>query len=138
VRVVVDASVALKWYFDEAGSAAADRLLEAGIEGERELLAPDLVAAEFANVLWKKVRRGECEPDEARGILSLWEVDRPLLVPSVDLVPRALELALALEHPVYDCLYLAAAVESAAALATADRQLARVARMLLAEVELVA
>jgi predicted nucleic acid-binding protein len=134
---VVDASVALKWYFDEDGSAAADRLLAQQAQGACDLLAPDLVVSEFANALWKKIRRGECDRPTAEGILQLWETDRPELVASSLLAGRALALAVELEHSVYDCLYLAAAIDHEAGFATADRRLARAARDLLARVELV-
>lgn len=134
MRVVVDASVAAKWYFPEPGRAAADALLEGAAAGRHDLLAPDLVAAELPNVLWKKVRREECDEETAREILDLWEVDRPRLVASDLLAPRALDLAFQLELSVYDALYLAAAIEFEAALATADGRLARAARSVLAEV----
>ena len=136
-RTVVDASVALKWYFEEPGKADADRVLEDAIRGERDLLAPDLIAAEFANVLWKKIRRGECTPEIAEEILELWETDRPELVSSADLASRGLVLATALDHSVTDCLYLAAAIEYEAAFVTADRRLARAARTFLADVAVV-
>jgi len=60
----------------------------------------------------------------------------PRLVEAVPLVPRAFDLALRLDETVYDCLYLAAAIESEAALVTADARLARAARGVVAEVEL--
>jgi predicted nucleic acid-binding protein len=138
VRAVVDASVAIKWYFQEPGSPEADALLAQAIDGARELLAPDLIGAEFANVLWKKIRLDECRLDEAHEIFELFAIDRPPLLDSGPLLPRALELAARLEQSVYDCLYLAAAIELEAALVTADRRLARAARALMAEVELIA
>jgi predicted nucleic acid-binding protein len=127
LKTVVDASVAAKWYFPESGQAAAAVLLEEHIEGRRELLAPDLLESEFANLLWKKVRREECSEEIAAEVLGLWETDRPRLVSARFLVHRALELAFRLEHPVYDCLYLATAIECEAVLATADTRLARAA-----------
>ena len=135
MRTVVDASVALKWYFPEPGSLSADRILAEALEGDRELLAPDLIVAEFANVLWKKVRREECSGEQAEAILEAFGTDAPRLVESVPLAPRALELALRLGEVVYDCLYLAAAIEGEATLVTADARLARCARGVLAHVE---
>lgn len=135
MRTVVDASVALKWYFPESGAAGADRILTEALEGGRELLAPDLIVVEFANVLWKKVRREECSGEQAQAILEAFGTDAPRLVESVPLVPRALELALRLDEVVYDCLYLAAAIEAEASLVTADARLARCARGVLADVE---
>jgi predicted nucleic acid-binding protein len=138
VRTVVDGSVAAKWYFAEPGHESADRILAAGIAGEQELLAPDLIVPEFVNVLWKRVRRRECSREAADEILALWSVDCPQLVASSVLSVRAFELATALDQPAYDCLYLALAIELEASLATADRRLARVARSVLERVELVA
>lgn len=138
MRTVVDASVALKWYFDEAGARAADRLLAEHAAGDRQLFAPELIVAEFGNALWKRVRRRECDLGAARSILALWEVDRPALVPSADLVGDALALAVERDHPVYDCLYLTTALALGASFATADRALARVAREASLAVELVA
>jgi predicted nucleic acid-binding protein len=137
MRIVVDGSVAAKWYFPEPGHEAADVILAARIAGEHELLAPDLIVPEFVNVLWKHVRRRECSSAAATEILALWEVDRPSLVPSSDLASQALELASALDHSVYDCLYLALAIAIEARLVTADRQLARAARSVSAQVELI-
>ncbi|HEY8155753.1 MAG TPA: hypothetical protein VII72_16610 [Myxococcota bacterium] len=39
-RIVVDGSVAAKWYFDEPGREVADRILASRIAGEHEVLAP--------------------------------------------------------------------------------------------------
>jgi predicted nucleic acid-binding protein len=138
VKTVVDASVALKWYVNERAAEAATRLLMAGADGERDLLAPDWIVAELANALRKKVKRGECRAEQAEAILDLFGTDAPHLVAAVPLVPRALELALRLDESVYDCLYIAAAIESEAALVTADARLARAARGVVAEVELLA
>ena len=137
MRVVIDASVSAKWYFAEPGHEAADLVLAARIAGEHELLAPDLIVPEFVNVLWKRVRRQECSRAAAEEILALWEVDRPSLVASSDLATQAFQLATALDQSVYDCLYLALALEIEAPLVTADRQLARAARSVSAQVELI-
>ena len=48
--VIVDASVAAKWFFPEEGSKAAIRLLD----GKHNLLAPDLLRSEFGNITWEK------------------------------------------------------------------------------------
>jgi predicted nucleic acid-binding protein len=138
VRAVIDASVAAKWYFAEPGHQTADRLLAARIAGERELLAPDLIVPEFANVLWKHVRRQECSRETADAILALWEVDRPSLVASSLLVSQAFQLAADLDLSVYDGFYLALALAIEAPLVTADRRLARAGRSVSAQIELIA
>ena len=59
MRVVVDASVAVKWYLEEDHAAPARRLLD----GTYELIVPDLFFMEIGNVLWKRWRRGELDDD---------------------------------------------------------------------------
>jgi predicted nucleic acid-binding protein len=137
MRIVVDGSVAAKWYFPEPGHEAANGILAGGISGEHELLAPDLIVPEFVNVLWKHVRRRECSIAAAEAILAAWQTDHPALVPSADLATRAFQLATALDLSLYDCLYLALALAIEARLVTADRQLARAARSVSAQVELI-
>jgi predicted nucleic acid-binding protein len=46
-----------------------------------------------------------------------------LLVPVAELLPRAIDLAFDLQHPIYDCIYLALAEREKAALITADLRL---------------
>ena len=117
--VVIDASVAIKWVVAEAGTAHALELRQ------RRLMAPDLLIAECANILWKKVRRGELLEQEALiagGILRGADV---ALEPMSGLMEPALALAVRLGHPAYDCFYLALAEATAAAFVTADEVLVR-------------
>jgi predicted nucleic acid-binding protein len=137
VRAVVDASVAGKWYFPELGHTSATTLLDERLEGRLDLLAPDLLESEFANLLWKKIRRNECDEDSARRMLEAWQIDRPEMIEGGLLSARALELALRLDHPVYDCLYIAASIEFEAALATADMRLAHIASAVAPDVRLI-
>ena len=58
MKLVVDASVAVKWLITEEWTEESRRLLAASIDRH----APDLILAETANVLWKKARRGEIDP----------------------------------------------------------------------------
>ena len=113
---VVDASVALKWLVEEEGSAAAAALLDG-----RTLFAPALIHVEVANALWRMMRVGRLSDEEAADALSL--MDRAPLRRRVEdraLTAEALRLARLLDHPVYDCLYLALAIEVGAPVITAD------------------
>jgi predicted nucleic acid-binding protein len=117
-RLVVDASVAIKWVTDEPDSGDAARLLD------RQLVAPDLLGIEFANALWKKVRRRELSADEADlAIKSLMRspVEFVATRPHLD---AALSLAVELDHPAYDGVYLAVAEAEGLLLVTADRRFA--------------
>ena len=118
---MVDCSVAIKWFVPEALSERAERLLD----GDQDLLVPDLVFPELGNVLGKKVARRELSPAEGREVLSA--LDRvPLVVaPSRLLAAAALEIALAHGRSVYDAIYVALAVASDCALVTADERLVR-------------
>jgi predicted nucleic acid-binding protein len=119
-RFVVDASVALKWLIAEPGSDAAASLRHA-----ERLSAPDLIVPEVGNALWKAMRRGELTADEAALAARLMEQSDIELRPMRALLRPAIRLALALDHPVYDCIYLALADEERCALVTADERLIR-------------
>lgn len=118
-RRVVDASVAAKWFIPEEHSEIALRLLN----GDDELFAPDLLYAEFGNIVWKKQRRGELQVEQAKkAVLGLRAV--PIRVhASKSLLDLALEIACALDRSVYDSLYLSLAVTKDSVLVTADRRL---------------
>lgn len=116
---VVDASVALRWYVESPASAAAQALLA----GDEPLVAPDLVVAEVTNAAWKLVRAGEIDEDHGAAIAGAVGSAFSLLVPATELAGRAFRLAHRLDHPVYDCLYLALAERDGAAVVTADRRL---------------
>ena len=115
-RVVVDASVAVKWFVPETHSEAAARLLEPRLF----LSAPDLIGPEFVNTLWKKVWRRELAAAEAAEIVRAFPAAGIEIHPSGELLSAALELAGVLDRTVYDCLYLALAVAQNATLVTAD------------------
>jgi predicted nucleic acid-binding protein len=118
---VIDASVALKWVIPEILSDQADRLRG----GPEELLAPDLLLVEVANALWKKTAGREISPAEADRALDLVRESGIDLRPTAPLLTRALDIARRLNHPVYDCVYLALAAREHASFVTADRRLLR-------------
>jgi predicted nucleic acid-binding protein len=124
VTLVVDASVAAKWILPEADSAVAAAVREQ----EPELIAPSLIAAEIANAIWKAARRGHIQRAEAIAGIQTALIWFESLIPIEDLRVRALELALELAHPIYDCFYLALAERENAPLVAADEPLIAAAR----------
>jgi predicted nucleic acid-binding protein len=121
VKIVVDASVALKWVLDEPGSEAAVALRD------RELIAPALWLAETANALWRHARTGDISDDEAATYFSeLLQAPVASLPIETHLEP-ALKLAIEIGHPVYDCIYLALALHHQTQVVTADRRFASAA-----------
>jgi predicted nucleic acid-binding protein len=118
-RAVVDASVVIKLFFEEEHSEAADRCFRQA----QELLVPDLIWAEVANVIWKRHRRGHISKENAAEIARLI-LSLPLRIcASSDLLADALELAMQLDRTVYDSLYLALAVKTGSVMVSADRRL---------------
>jgi predicted nucleic acid-binding protein len=118
-QLVIDASVAAKWFLPENDSDKAIRLLD----GRHQLLAPDLIYAEYGNILWKQHTRASMDPVEAAKAIERF-LRVPLQVhPSQVLLPRALSLAIQTRRTVYDCLYLALAMDANTVMVTADRRL---------------
>lgn len=120
---VVDASVAVKWFIPEVHSIAASRLMDSEIN----LHAPDFFAAEIGNILWKKIRRREIEVARASEIVNTVQAFDIEIHPSAELLPVALNFAVAFGHPIYDCLYLAVAVAQNCPVVTADKRFAAAA-----------
>jgi predicted nucleic acid-binding protein len=119
LSVVVDASVAVAWLVNDPASDYAAALLTS----KEELLAPDLLPSEVANALWKRIVRGETSFELAEQLLPHFVAIGIRLTPAFGLWRAALQLATQLNHPVYDCLYLALAASHDAKLATADKRL---------------
>jgi predicted nucleic acid-binding protein len=116
---VVDASIAVKWLVTENFWEQAVRLLDE----ELMLIAPELLFAEAGNALWAMCRRGiitKADFAEAVGVLSAAPVSVP--VSMGHLATSAGSLATDLGHPVYDCFYLALAVQEQLPVVTADRR----------------
>ncbi len=119
MKFVVDASIVVKWFVAEDLSDPARLLLAQ----RNQFFAPGLLLAEFANTIWKKARRGDiADPqphlDELSNLSSLIS-----LYPTSALVNRASQISFAIDHPIYDCLYLAAAEATDSPLITADKRL---------------
>lgn len=118
-RVVVDASVAVKWFVPEELAADARVLLAS----EYELLAPDLLWAELGNALWKKHGRRELDQRTASRILRDFSRVPIEFHPAERWTEAALELAIQHGVTVYDGLYLALAAGNGCRFVTADRRL---------------
>jgi predicted nucleic acid-binding protein len=117
--IVVDASVAVKWFIHEPDRPAARRLLEP----QSPLIAPDLIVAEVASAMWKRVMAGEGDARQAPLTAASLPRFFARLLPLSPLAARAVEIAAELRHPVYDCFYLALAEREDATFVTADRRL---------------
>ena len=126
--VVLDASVAVRWVVEEAGSDEAAALLERDIAW----ITPRLLLTEAASALRRKVADHALAPAAAgQSLDALLQAVADGVIRLVDderVIAPALLLAMSLRHKVPDCVYLALAEREGAGIATADDRLARLAR----------
>lgn len=121
--MIVDASVALKWFLPEAGSREAIALQS----GPHNLAAPSLIRMEVAGAICRATRGSapRLSREEADQVCSHWfgfvEQQSLEIVPDETLLKEACGLAVSLGHPVADCLYLQLAYRWNIPLVTADR-----------------
>ncbi len=117
MSVVIDASIGIQWVLKEAGSARAVKLLDLSP------IVPSLFFAECANILWKKVARRELSVAAAHERARALTQVRLEVVSDAELLVDALQLACELQHPAYDCIYVALARLRRVPLVTADLRL---------------
>ncbi len=115
---VVDANVVIKWHVPEIHEADAARLLAP----QNDLYAPDLLAPECGNILWKKVNRKEITEADAKRIAGDLQLMPVTLTFGLDLLPDALKIALDTGCTAYDSMYLALAVSHGCQMVTADKR----------------
>lgn len=125
MTIVVDASVAAKWLFQEPDADRARALLVDTQAGRLSMLAPELLPVEIASSLWKRVYREGLPHDEVEAHYRRFLRLCPGLVGISALTETAFGLALANKHPIYDCLYVALALGIPCPLVTADERLFR-------------
>ncbi len=128
MKLVVDASVAVKWFFPESSTEPdadmAAKLLRAIGDGRVELIQPPHWLAEVAAVI-TRLRPGLAA--EAIDLLDTLELQ---ILADADLYKRASQLATQLGQHLFDTLYHALAIEHEALLVTADDRYLRKARRL--------
>ncbi len=119
--LVVDASVALKWFLaespDEDHTEQALAIFEATVLGQHHLLAPAHFIAEVAAVL-ARLKQDDAQDD----LRDLMAIERSTM-DSPAIYAKATELAIRLRHHLFDTLYHALALETPnAVFITADRR----------------
>jgi predicted nucleic acid-binding protein len=128
--IILDASVAIKWYFPETGSDAAIDILN-GSSGA--LIAPDIFAIEVNAAL---VRSGNMDKSQREGIrLMIADFAEKLTRQQIRLtrltgveIAKASNLALDIGHPLKDCIYLSLAMGLDCDLVTCDARFAKKAK----------
>jgi predicted nucleic acid-binding protein len=118
-RIVVDASVVVKWYLAEPHSDSARALLRSGYE----FVVPDLLFAELANVAVKTARRGAITADEAALMVDLVWRGTFVVHPVQTLAGEAFHAAMKCHISAYDACYVTLAKRLGTHCVTADRKL---------------
>ncbi len=127
ITLVLDASVAIKWAMPAARepfTRESLQLLDRYVSGEVGFIVPDVFWAELGNVLWKGTRQRRWRQDEAEAVAADMKARDFKTVSSLALLDEALRIAFAHDRAVYDCLYVALAVQSKTELITSDERLA--------------
>lgn len=118
MRLVVDASVAVKWVLPEpateSDSDRATALLNAIRESRVELVQPPHWLAEVAAVI------SRLRPEVANQAVDLLHALELAVEEDADIYKRASRIARQLDHHLFDTLYHALALERDAVLVTAD------------------
>ena len=128
--IVVDASLAIKWYLLEPFTADALALLE---EVSGSLVAPDVLLSEVIGALVRRANvdrklRGQSETSISRFVALLDEKLVRIEGTGPHRMASAAKLALNLGHPLKDCIYLALAMDLGCDLVTCDARFAAKAR----------
>jgi predicted nucleic acid-binding protein len=126
-EVVLDASVATKWFIDEAGSSAALKLLDAHLEGRTTVVAPTLLVYEVGNAL--RHHPSLTPPSAAAALNDLFDFQLSLVPPSSAQLAAALQRAYELKLTVYDAQYVVTAEERGCPLITTDGQILKASKI---------
>jgi predicted nucleic acid-binding protein len=130
--IVIDASLAVKWFVVEVDSDLAFAFLNSHA---RHLVAPDLIAIEVASTFVRRANVNKVEArdmeealDEWAGFLSGTSIELHLATPSS--ICNAGLLTQTLGHPLKDCVYLGLAIELDCDFVTCDAKFAAKADMI--------
>ncbi len=122
-KVIVDSSLVIKWLVAETLSTEARRVLDGYQSGALALIAPDLLAAEIGNIIWKKHRFQGLTQADAEQIIAAFRELTIELTPTIELLDRAFQIAIAHKRTVYDSLYIALSEREKCVYLTADERL---------------
>ena len=117
---VIDTNVLVKKAIPEDGSDIAAGILDLHTRGVINLIAPDYILTECANVIWKYARRRDMSDADLSGTLQVLRNQGITLTPQGDLLEEALLFAAATGIAVYDALFCVLARREDAELITAD------------------
>ncbi|MGB1288015.1 MAG: type II toxin-antitoxin system VapC family toxin [Aggregatilineales bacterium] len=127
-QYIVDASIVVQLVTTETHSTHARELFRR-IEEGYELIVPEFCLLECTNVLWKRVRFHDLDAKIASEYVKGLQGLEIIIVHTIDLLPRALEIGLKHKLAVYDSLYIALAENMKYPLITDDSKQAKAAAL---------
>jgi predicted nucleic acid-binding protein len=120
--IVLDASVVLKWIFeDEDGGERAARLKDAHVAGQEVVAVPDLLFYELGNVLTTKTRLSEAAIVEA--FTLLWDFSLERFDLGLEEFQGGLALSRKYKITLYDAAYIELGRRLKCTFVTADKKL---------------
>jgi predicted nucleic acid-binding protein len=121
-NLVVDSSVSVKWFVAEDDSPKALQILKDYRSETLSFDAPDLIYAEFGNIIWKKQIFQNLDPKDAEFAIQEFKKISFTLTPITLLFDAAFNLAVQYKRTFYDSLYLALSVRENCQFVTADEK----------------
>ena len=121
--VVVDSSVAVKWFLTEPDTPAALRVYDQTTHAGNRLIVLDLALVEIANAIWKRLHRrvmARTQVDERLAAVLGSPVE---IRPAAPLLRSAVAIAADHGRSVYDALFVALAADLNLPGVTADEPL---------------
>jgi predicted nucleic acid-binding protein len=126
---VIDPSVLIQGYIRESNSPRVMTILRGLTSSEPDILyAPEFCLVECTNILWKHVRFHGMPINTARKAVEALSNLPLTLQPVISILPRALNIGLNYQLPIYDSLYIALADSLLCPLITIDEKQATAAR----------
>ena len=122
-NLVVDSGVAIKWFVPEPYSIQARQLLSDYQSGSLSFIAPDLINAEFGNIVWKKHTFQGLDASDAQTVMDEYRKVMITLTSTGVLLEEAYRLAVTHRRTVYDMLYLALSIRESCQFVTADERM---------------
>ena len=122
-KVVIDSSVALKWWLDdEEFIDKARSLLDDIVDEKIEIVVPELWFYEIANGINTAAKRERISNDMALDFLEELQSLNPTIVSVVPLISKAYKEAVKYTCAIYDIVYMIIAESESISLITADER----------------
>ena len=119
--LIVDASVVVKWFTKEEDKEKAVKIRDDFVNGNIEIVFPDLILYEIANAL--RYNPNFNSDDVNSAIESLLDMEIDIVVPQSSTLKKAIEISFERNLTIYDSFYIALASEIDYGFVTSDEQL---------------